>query len=123
MIISEQTETPKQHEKHKKQSTLSENINNQQLTILNFCDYMAGVFRHIFPDSDIAKNITIGCTYLKKLMIESVKKWFAYSLLFRESLCEVTQECERVVMVRYWDSNLNTAYLLLSWLSLRSLKA
>ena len=41
-------------------------------------------------------------------MIESVKKSFVYSLSFDESLCEVTQEFEMMVMVRYWDSHSNT---------------
>ena len=40
--------------------------------------------------------------YFKNLINESVKKLSAYSLSFDESLCEVAQECEMVVMVRYW---------------------
>ena len=81
---------------------------------------MADIFRHIFPDSGPAKKITTVCVemryvlkyglgpYFKNLMSESVKKSSVYSLSFDESLREVTQDCEMVVMVRYWHSNSNT---------------
>ena len=71
---------------------------------------MVDIFR---PDSGVGKKIAIVRTkmgyalkyglgpYFKNLISESVKKLSAYSLSFDESLCEVAQECEMVVMVRY----------------------
>ena len=78
------------------------------------------------PDSQIVKDFKLGCLklmyivnygiapYFKQLLDAKLKKAPLYTLSFDESLNEITQESEMVVMVQYWDEEENevrTRYL------------
>ena len=71
------------------------------------------------PDSQLAKDFKLGCLkllymvnygiapYFKELLDVKLKKSPLYTLSFDESLDEITQESEIVVMVHYWDEKEN----------------
>ena len=85
------------------------------------CDGMGDNFRRMFKGNEVAQKFKLGRTkigyvvnyglgpYFKELMIESVRNSPVYCFSFDESLCEVTQTCEMVVMVRFWESESNFA--------------
>ena len=70
----------------------------------------------MFPDSKIAKDMSVGKTksiylmkhsiapYLKSLLEADMKKSDCYVISFDESLNEKMQMCEMDVYIRYWDS-------------------
>ena len=70
----------------------------------------------MFPDSEIAKTMSIGETksiflmkhgvapQLKSLSEADIKKPDCYVISFDESLNRKTQMCEMDVYIRYWNS-------------------
>ena len=123
-------------EPQQKQATITQHVTTEEVltaeiiwvlqTVLNgfsfsSCDGMGDNFRRMLKGNEVAQKFRLGRTkigyvvnyglgpYFKELMIESVKKSPVYCLSFDESLSEVLQKCEMVVMVRFWDSDSNTA--------------
>ena len=123
-------------EPQQKQTTIAQHVTTEGVltaeivwvlqTVMNgfsfsSCDGMGDNFRRMFKGNGVAQKFKLGRTkigyvvnhglgpYFKELMIESVKTSPVYCLSFDESLCEVIQTCEMVVMVRFWDSDSNSA--------------
>ena len=80
----------------------------------NSFDDFAQTSSAMCPDSKIAKDFKLGRTKLylvnygivphfKSLLDTKLKKVPIYT--FDERLNKVTQECEMVIMVRYWDDD------------------
>ena len=77
------------------------------------CDYIASTLKAIYPDSQIAEDFKLGhlklmyivnygiAPYFKQFLDAKLKKVPLYTLSFDESLNEITQESEMVVMVQY----------------------
>ena len=90
------------------------------------CDGIPNTLKAMCPDSQIANDFKVCrlklmyivkygiAPYFKQLLDAKLKKAPLYTLSFDESLNEITQESEMVVMVQYWDEEENevrTRYL------------
>ena len=87
---------------------------------------MSSLFHTMFPDSKIAKDMTIGTDKIqyvikfgiapifKSMLFESIKLSECYVVCFDESLNDETQNCEMDVTIRFFDAKDNkvkTCYL------------
>ena len=79
----------------------------------NAASNMTQLFGSLFPDSKVAKHVTLGRTkisyimnfglapYFKSLLIE--EKTQCYIISFDESLNKITQNCQMDLLVRFWN--------------------
>jgi hypothetical protein len=80
---------------------------------------MKDVFRMMFPDSEIAKKITIGATkmaymisfglapYYHSQLVRSVQKCNRFVICFDEAMNRIAQRGQMDVVIRYWDDGKN----------------
>ena len=76
---------------------------------------MKHTFTVVFPDSKIASSFSMArtktmyvinrglATYIKSLLLDSLKISDIYVYLFDESLNDITQSCEMDLYIRYWN--------------------
>ena len=81
----------------------------------NSCSDNAGLFQHMFPDSEIVKSFQLGPTkikyltnfgiapYYKSVLLERIKESPCFVISYDESLNPVTQTCEMDLLARYFD--------------------
>ena len=83
------------------------------------CNNIANTLKAKCPDSQIVKDFKLGnlklmyivnygiAPYFKQFLEAKLEKAALYTLSFEESLNEITQDSEMVVMVHYWDEEEN----------------
>ena len=81
----------------------------------NSCSDNAGLFQHMFPDSEITKSFQLGPTkikyltifgtapYYKSLLLEGIKESPCFIISYDESLNRVTQTCEMDLLACFFD--------------------
>lgn len=88
------------------------------------CENAGALFQAMFPDSDIAKQFTLGedkvayltvfgiAPYFSSLLKTSARKESGYVLLFDECLNQEMEKCQFDVHLRFWnDSRVTSRYL------------
>lgn len=88
------------------------------------CENAGALFQAMFPDSDIAKQFTLGedkvaylsvfgiAPYFSSLLKTSARKESGYVLLFDECLNQEMEKCQLDVHLRFWnDSRVTSRYL------------
>lgn len=88
------------------------------------CEDVGYIFRHMFPDSQIADKFSCGekkCAYIScfgiapyfhQQLLNSVKSADGYVLLFDESMSKSTQSKQLDIHVRFWwDGKVTSRYL------------
>jgi hypothetical protein len=85
----------------------------------NSSDHLKEVFETMFPDSAIAKKLTIGSTklsycvtyglapYFHGNLLRSVQKCSSFVLCFDEAMNKISQSGQMDVVIRFWDDNRN----------------
>ena len=82
------------------------------------------LFAHIFWDSNIAKNYSLGRTklgylvtfglalYLRVMLVKSVRQSNCYMVIFDESFNEIPPLDQMYVLIRFWNADkVMTRYL------------
>lgn len=80
-------------------------------------DALLSLFPSMFPDSNIASQVSLGRTkchyllcfgiapYLEEILIRQVRDSEEYVAMFDESLNSVSQRCQMDVIVRFWNQD------------------
>jgi hypothetical protein len=86
---------------------------------MNSSKDMKDIFQLMFPDSDIAKKITVGSTkiaymityglapYYHNQLVQSVQKCDRFVICFDEAMNRISQRGQMDIVIRYWDSERN----------------
>ena len=80
------------------------------------CEETSSLFTALFPDSEIARDFSLGRTkvsynltyglaqYVRTLLLDDLKETKFYSLSFDESYNKIMKKGHMDLIIRYWDS-------------------